>query len=106
MQKILKNLTVQVIVIKLGRKLLYINMMNRPENWHSWPKNGRIMVSFVLGNMPKMEHINIFSPNFHQKFSMIILSNVFKNERFRIKNGRNMPFFEKYLFLRCPWALP
>ena len=53
------------------------------------------MAIFVLGKMPKIEPINIFSPSFRQKFSMIIVSNIFKNERFGIKNGRNMPFFRK-----------
>ena len=47
-------------------------MMNRAENWHSWPKIGRLMAIFLLGKMPKMEPINIFSPSFRQKFSMII----------------------------------
>ena len=40
---------------------------------------------FALGKMPKIEPINIFSPSFRQMFSMIILSNIFENERFRIK---------------------
>ena len=73
--------------------------MNHAENWHSRPKNGRLMAIFLLGKIPKIEPINFFSPSFHQKFSMIILSNIFENERFRIKNGRNMPFFRKNCFL-------
>ena len=73
--------------------------MNRAENRHSRPKNGRLTAIFVLGKMPKFEPINIFSPSFRQMFSMIILSNIFENERFRIKNGRNMPFFRKNSFL-------
>ena len=56
------------------------------------------MAIFILGKMPKIEPIDIFSPTFGQKFSMIILSNIFKNERFEIKNGRNMSFFEKITF--------
>ena len=47
-------------------------------------------------------NLNIFSPSFRQKFSMIILSNIFKSEHFQIKNGRNMPFFQKIAF----WGLP
>ena len=80
--------------------------MNHAENRHSRPKIGRLMAIFVLGKMPKIEPINIFSPSFRQKFSMIILSNIFENERFRIKNGRNMPFFfRKNSFLRGAWGL-
>ena len=89
-----ENWTVQVIVIKFGKKLLHINTMNRTKNWHSWPKIGRLKAIFVLGKMPKIEPINISSPSFRQKFSMIILSNIFENEHFRIKNGRNMTFFQ------------
>ena len=76
--------------------------MNSAENWHYRPKNGRLMAIFVLGNIPKIEPINIFSPSFRQKFSMIILSNIFENEHFQIKNGRNMPFFRKNSFLGVP----
>ena len=45
-----------------------------------------LVAIFVLGKMPKTERIDIFSPSFRQKFSMIILSNIFKNEHFQIKN--------------------
>ena len=51
------------------------------------------MTIFALGKIPKIEPINIFSPSFRQKFSMIIGSNIFENERIGIKNGRNMPIF-------------
>ena len=91
--------SVQVIVIKFDRKLLRINMMNHNENWHSRPK------IFVLGKMPKIEPINIFSPSFRQNFSMIILSNIFEIEHFRIKNGRNMPFFRRNSLLGGAWGL-
>ena len=91
--KILKNSTVPVIVIKFDRKLLHINTMNRTENRHSQPKIGQFTAIFVLGKMPKIEPIKIFLPSFRQKFSIIILSNLFKIERFRIKNGWNMTFF-------------
>ena len=60
-----ENQTVQVIIIKFGRKLLHINTMNHAENWQS----PRLMAIFVLGKMPKIEPINIFSPSFPQKFS-------------------------------------
>ena len=77
-----------------------------PKTANSLPKNGRIMAIFLLGKMPKIEPINIFSPSFRQMFSMIILSNILENERFRIKNGRNMTFFRKNNFLRgCLGAL-
>ena len=58
--------------------------MNHAESRHSRPKNGRLMAIYLLGKIPKIEPINIFSPSFHQKFSMIILSNIFQNERFQI----------------------
>ena len=80
--------------------------MNHAKNRHSRPKNGRLMAIFLLGKMPKIEPINIFSPSFRQMFSMINLSNIFENERFRIKNGRNVTFFRKNSFLRgCLGAL-
>ena len=31
--------------------------------------------------------------------------NIFENERFQIKNGRNMPFFRKNSFLGDAWGL-
>ena len=65
----------------------------------------RLTAIFVLGKMPKIEPINIFSPSFHQKFSMIILSNIFENEHFRINNGQYMPFFRKSSFLGGDWGL-
>ena len=45
-------------------------------NRHSRPKNGQLTALFVLGKRPKIEPINILSPSFRQKFSMIILSNI------------------------------
>ena len=50
------------------------------------------MTIFVLGKMP----------SFRQKFSMIILSNIFENEHFRIKNGRDISFFRKNNILGVP----
>ena len=50
-----------------------------------------------LAKCPKTEQIDNFSPRFHQNFSMIILSNIFKNERFQ--NGRNLPFFSEKLLI-------
>ena len=79
------------------RKLLHINTMNHAQNWNSLPKIGRLNAIFILGKMPKIEPIHIFSPSFHQKFSMIILRNIFDNECFWIKN-----FSEKIAF----WGLP
>ena len=55
--------------------------------------------------LEKCQNLNqliFFRPVFAKMFPMIILSNIFENERFRIKNGRNMPFFEKIAF----WGVP
>ena len=57
-------------------------MMNRAENRHSWPNNGLFTAIFVLSKMVKTEQIDFFRPAFAQKFSMIILSNIFKNKHF------------------------
>ena len=68
-------------------------MMNCAKKLHSLPKNGRLTAIFVLGKMSKIEPTNIFSPSFRQKFSMIILSSIFENEHFWIKNSPNMGAF-------------
>ena len=78
-------------------------MLNHAENRYSWPKNGRLMVIFLLGKIPQSEPTNTFSPSFHYKFSMIILSNIFQNERFQIKNGQNVPFFGKNCFIKVKY---
>ena len=36
---------------------------------------------------------------------MYCAEKIFENERFRIKNGRNMPFFSKNSFLGGAWKL-
>ena len=73
MPKISKNETIQVIVIKLGRKLLHINTMNHAKNRHSRPKNGRLMAIFVTyknaKNWTDLYFFTQFSPNVFYDYS-------------------------------------
>ena len=90
---------IKVIIIKFGRKVTsyQINTMNVPKIGIFSLADFRVI--FVLGKMPKIEPINIFSPSFHQRFSMIILSNIFENEVFRLKMAEICHFFRKNSFL-------